>query len=522
MKFKLNKKLFLKQNSRVQVAIILGILILVNAIFYNLTARIDLTQNNDYSISSTTKRILKELDDIVTVNVYFSDNLPGQFIALRQEVGDILESYENYSRGKVKVNFLNPQADETTEQNVQAMGIQPLQFNQVEKDQYQVMTGYLGMAISYADKKEVLPVVQNTITLEYDLTGSIKKVTSDQDFVIGITQGHGERSFDQDLEGIVKNLEKQYQVEKIEILGEKLIDDKFSTLIIAGPSSSFGEKEKFILDQFLMQGKSILFLLDGVLVNNNLQPSLAEHNLNDLLENYGIKLNQNLVLDVSNTIATFSSGYGNFITQYPFWVKGLNQNFSQDSALVNKLESITLPWASSAQILSNARNNAEVVELVKTTSQAWEQASNFDLNPQGNLRPASGTQKQFNLAIFKSGELNSFFKDKENPLEENKEVLKIIDSGRIIFVGDSDFTTNSFLGRNQDNLIFMSNLVDGLTKDLDLVNIRSKGATSRPLKDLSDGVKSLLKYLNIFLPTLIIMIFGFIRFYLRKKETEFR
>ena len=102
-------KLFNKTNSTALIIIVIGILAVVNFFSYNIFYRLDLTQNKDYSISKASKKTVADLKDIVNIKAYFSANLPTQYINLRQEVGDILEEYANYSGGKVKVEFIDPE-----------------------------------------------------------------------------------------------------------------------------------------------------------------------------------------------------------------------------------------------------------------------------------------------------------------------------------------------------------------------------------------------------------------------------
>jgi ABC-type uncharacterized transport system involved in gliding motility auxiliary subunit len=223
------------------------------------------------------------------------------------------------------------------------------------------------------------------------------------------------------------------------------------------------------------------------------------------LENYGIKLNHDLVLDVSSAMASFTQGFITFSTNYPFWPKILKQGFDQDNVSVAKLESIVLPWVSSLEVIEEIISENNVSYLVRTTPKAWVQADNFSLNPQQMFVPTRNTGQR-NLAVSISGRFNSAYGDGST------------DTGRLIVVGDSDFMTDGFVQRNPDNLIFFQNLVDSLSLDEDLINIRSKGITDRPIKELSNIAKAGIRYSNIFGLTLVVVAFGLIRYFIRRRS----
>ncbi|MCK4553903.1 GldG family protein, partial [Candidatus Parcubacteria bacterium] len=486
-----NKKLINKTNLSITVLIIIGILAVINFFSYQIFHRWDLTQNKDYSISKVSKRTVGELDDIVNIKVYFSKNLPSQYITLHQEVGDILDEYVNYSNGKIRVEFIDPADDEDLAQKLMMIGIPELQFNVFEKDKMQIVRGYLGMAIQYGDKNEVIPVVQGTQNLEYQVTLAIKKVTSEEMATVGFVTSNGTASLENEISAAYKSLQELYQVRQVDLSTVEQVPPDINTLIIIGPKEPFEEEQLKAIDAHLCQGfggqgGSLLILVDGVKVEEGMIASVNNVGLDGLLENYGIKLNHNLVLDVSNSIASFTQGFFTFSTNYPFWPKVVKDGFDQENAAVAKLESLVLPWASSLEVLTDKINeNNKVSYLARTTNRAWSQDDNFNLNPQQMFAPSNG-QRQLTLAVSVFGKFNSVYDDGKTGV------------GRLIVVGDSDFIKDSFARNNPNNLIFFQNLVDSLSLDEDLINIRSKGITDRPIKELSDGQKAAIRYLNIF------------------------
>lgn len=503
----LTKKSIAKLNISAVVLIVIGILIVVNFLSYQLFFRWDLTENNDYSISKVSKRAAADLDDIVNIKVYFSQNLPSQYITLRQEVGDILDEYANYSGGNVRVEFVDPGDDDDLKRELMIAGIPELQFNVLEKDKYQVVMGYLGIAVQYGDKTEAIPVVENTQNLEYQITLAIKKVTGQIDSVVGFVTSGGSLNSQNEISFAFRKIAELYETREVDLTAGEVPAD-VNTLIIAGPKLPFSEEELKAIDKFVIRGGSLLVLTNGIEIGEGLQANINNVGLDALLENYGIKLNHDLVLDVSSAMASFNQGFVTFSTNYPFWPKVLKQGFDQDNPAVAKLESAVFPWASSLEVIPEATGENNISYLAKTTAKAWTQSDNFDLNPQSRSLgiPPTGNTGVKNLAVSISGKFMSAYGAGET------------DSGRLIVVGDSDFMTDGFAQRNPDNLILFQNLVDSLSLDSDLISIRSQGVTERPIKEISDGTKAAMRYGNIFGMTLIVVAFGLFRYYARRRS----
>ena len=187
---------------------------------------------------------------------------------------------------------------------------------------------------------------------------------------------------------------------------------------------------------------------------------------------------------------------------YPLWPKILAENFNKDNSIVAGLSSVILPWASSVEVLPGDGRQAEV--LIKTTDKAIAQSDAYNLEPQDSLRSGSDT-KQYDMAVLLRGKMVSPFGQGET------------DQGRVVVVGDSDFVKDSFSGPVSDNLLFFQNLVDGLALDGDMIDIRSKGVVERPIKPVSSATKETMRYLNIFSVSILMLIFGFVRYFLRRR-----
>ena len=499
---------------------IIAILVVLNLIFSNFYWHLDLTENKVYSLSPVTKDILKNLDDLITVKVYFSKDLPVNLSLVKTEVNDLLSNFNGYAGGNIKIEYKDPADNEEILQEVNMLGIPKLQFNTVSKDEYIIKEGYLGLALFFEDNKEVLPVVQSLDNLEYELVRMIKHLQKGVKDKIYFISGHQESDLEINLQSLKKILEEQYEISSFDLVQADNIPIDINTLIIAGPREDFSDKELYLVDQFLMRGGSLLVLDEGVKLGENLEATDTEQSkLFSLIDHYGIKINNNLVLDSSRAMAPFSSGFITFSVPYSLWPKIDQNGFNTENVMVSKLESLVLPWVSSLD-LQDSDEDTQIISLVSTSPKSWLQIENYNLDPNAQYNLNTLNLEKHVLAGFVSGQIDSYFKDKEKPVLENggDSFIDSTNEARVIVVGDSDFIEDSFLKSNPGNLIFAQNIIDGLSQDSDLINIRSRGMTNRPLEEMNDSQKVFWKYFNIFAAAIIVIIYGVLRFFLRKKN----
>lgn len=499
--------------------LIVAIVMMLNFIASRHFLRVDLTQNQIYAISDASKSIMRHLDDIVTVKVYFSEKLPPNLFDVQQYTDDILEELSSYSQGNLAVDFLSPTDPQIANQALQ-YGIPQIRMNIVEKDKLEVKNGFLGIAVIYGDRVEVLPVIQNTRDIEYDLIASIKKVTALKPRTVGFVTGHNEPDLTKEVAlgqlasfSLLKGaLDRNYEVVTIDLSEENSLEE-VDTLLLAGSKTSFSDEEKYAIDQFLLNGGSIIAFLDSIEVGDNLQTSFSTLDLNELFKNYGVEIEEKFVLDVSNETATFNQGSSFFISPYSFWVKVVNMNFNQENPIVSKLDSFILPWVSPIK-LSEKEGVASTV-LAKTTENAWVQESPFNLDP-GLVHEVS-QKDQFPLAVLLKGEFASFFTEDDAPVDGDH-LDASIEPGRLFLVGNSRFAMDRFVQQFPQNLLFTMNAIDYLTLDESLISIRSKASIDLPLKDLAAQQRQLVKMIGILLMPVLVVAFGIVRFVYRKKK----
>ncbi|MCB1194964.1 GldG family protein [bacterium] len=541
----MKRKLELTTHSSLFILIVLGVLVLINGISVNSFFRIDLTENKQFTISDPTKKILETLDDLVTIKLYFSKNLPPVMMIGERAVRDLLDEYRAYSNGNIVVKKEDPASSPELEQQVHSIGIPQVQMTFREKDKVEVKNGYLGMAIFYGDKTEVIPIVQDIDNLEYDLTSAIRKVTANKVFKIGFLTGHDERDLRRDFSAIQGALEQQYETEIVSVANGEPIPDEIETLIIAGPKKDFSQRDLFEIDQFIMKGKKLIVLMDTIDINFEAGLSAAprQHTLLGLLEHYGIRINTDLVLDRYNDRLTYSEspdGRVQYITtvQYPFFVKAFRNNFDQDNPVLRGIESLTFTWTSSIEILNFKLKNADVTKLIQSSEYSWVQKGRFNLTPKQDFNHPPDEEKQFLISAIVSNEFPSYFAGKEipAPLKDNdssatvppvelpddsaREIITQSPATQILAVGNSFFITSDNLRRFGSNGIFFLNAVDWMTQGEALIGIRTRSITERPIKEMSDASKGFARFINIFGMAAGAVCFGIIFTLSRKRRRK--
>ncbi len=492
--------------------LIVVIVLMVNFIASRHFVKIDLTRHQLYEVSDASKTIMQDLDDIVTVQVIFSEKLPPNLFAVRQYVDDMLDELSSYSKGNLMLDFLNPESPDVRTEALR-LGIPQIQMNIVEKDKLEVKNGFLGIAVIYGDRHEVLPVVQNILNVEYDLVAAIKKVTAAETLTVGFVSGHEEPSLEDKVEvgqsgdsyALLKRaLSRNYSVKSVDLAEEDALKE-VDTLILAGSKSEYSEDEIKLIDTFFMKGGSLVALLDSVQVSADLKAAVQDLGLSELFSHYGFSIDNRLALDVSSERASFNQGYVNFIISYPFWIKGVKQNFAPENPIVNQLDSVVLPWTSPLSFFE--KDGIDVTPLIHTTKAAWTNEEPFSLDP--NSIQTVPEKDQHTLIALLTGDFEPF-----SELEEGDD----LSPGRLLVVGNSYFATDRFIRLFGQNLTFIMNAIDYLTLDESLISIRSKSSFDLPLKDLTIRERQVVKFIGILLVPLLVIGYGVSRFILKKRK----
>jgi gliding-associated putative ABC transporter substrate-binding component GldG len=504
----------------IRIALVFGIIALLNIIGVRFFTRIDLTSSKMYTLSDASRELVKSLDDKFLVKAYFSSDLPAPYNNNRRYLQDQLDDYRAYSRGNFQYEFIDPSKKQDLEQEAQRYGIPPVQVQVLKEDKFQVEKAYMGLVFLYGDKQERMPVVQRTDNLEYDISSAVKKLTSKQLKKVGFLTGQGEPSL-QKINRLKDVLEKQYLVSTVDLAGGKSIPPDIAVLVIDAPTSAFKGWEKFLIDQYLMDGGKIAFLLNKVeasLQNQRGQP--ANIDLDDLLEAYGVRINTDLVRDTRCAMVTVSQQSGFFViqNQVPFPYLPMASDFSKGSPIVKDLGSVIFFFASSIDTSLARSKGLGLDVLMESSSRSGRQEGVFFFNPTAPMTRDMFSESGIPLAVALEGSYTSAFRDKpvvlDSTVRSSIDTTRRLYSGkasRIVVVGDGDFIQDEYSGGSRDNIIFASNMIDWLADDIGLALIRSRDTSPKPLAEVSEGTKSLVKGLNLAAPPLLVVIVGVLR-----------
>ena len=489
------------QNSRsftLYIGIALAAVILINLISRNGFVRIDLTDNQIYSLSPSSKSILGQMDDLLTAKVYFTQNLPGQYGNNRRYLQDILEEYVAYSGGNLHFEFYRPGEDRQLGQEAQKYGIQPVQLQVIENDKLEVKRVYMGMVLLYGDRREILPVIQTTTGLEYEITTKIKKLVDDRRRTVGIASISDQTV---QAETITTLLRETYNVRTLPLAQE--VPPDVELLLINGVTDSLSEEEINALKAYIERGGNLF------LAQSRIQADLAAQrgasiasNIFDILDLYGLQLEENLVLDRACGNVTVSQSHGflrfNTAVEYPFFPR--IREFS-DHIIVGGLEQVHLLFSS--EITFEDPNGLHIQPLFTTSEQSFTMTGFYNLNPLQNPAFQSLSDPGKVVGVYATARSDT-----------------TAGASQMVLVSDSSFLLDGGGGRMPENGVFVLNAADVLIGDRDLVALRSREVTERPLQGVEEGAKARWKWMNILLPPLLVIGFGLFQWRIEKNRAR--
>ncbi len=507
------------------VLLVIANLVLLNMWSSRLFGRLDLTDTKVYTLSDVTKDIIRELDEPLTIKAYFTKDLPAPYNNVARFVEDQLAEMKAFGGGNFRYEFLDPQDEETLKKEAESFRIEPIQVNEYRQDKVQFKLAYLGMVLIYQDRQEVIPVVQSLENIEYDIVGKIRRITTDKTPTIGFLGGHGEPGLRENMGQLDSELRKMYDLKPVNLAARSGVPDDIDLLCIIGPKEDIPEAEQFMIDQYLMSGGKIFWALNMVDADiSQMQAQKSALRINPMLENYGIKLTDQLVLDKSAPTLPFQTmtRYGRQITMvtYPFFPEVIN--FNRELAPMGVMRNIRYYFPSVFDTtIAAGMDSVDVTPLMYSSNKSSLMAAPYDINPLTARNMNDYNQGPFALGAVVSGKFDSFWKDKEIPKAEDgtpvseDPIIPKSPETRMIVLGDANFVQDQFVVPGLDNMVMALNIIDWMVQDERLIEIRSRDVSSRPITEVSDAARRTIKYINMIVPSLLIIIFGLIRWQMR-------
>ena len=488
-------------------------LVIVNLFGRHIGGRLDLTPGRAYTLSPATRTILSQLPDLVTIRLFVTKELPPEVTLLKRDVDDLLSDFRSAGGGKVRLVVLDPAEDEAAADEARSLGIPPVQFNVARKAEFQIKEGYLGLAVQYAGDSKVVPVIQRTDDLEYQLISDVRMLTREHQPVVGLytaPPGFGQRQAP-GFTGLEGQLRKSYEVRRIELETDSLSADQLSALILEGTPPLFADSIANKIEAYLRDGGSALVLARGMQMPAQQSQPIATATpvvWNRILQPYGVSIAGDMVWDLSsNEAVSMRASFGNVLVNYPFWLKAISTKASTINA---ELGTLFMPWSSTIDwdeapagivtpLFTTSKNGGTDVETALISPQRRE-FSRDSLETRVvavQVVPAAGTPGDSALAA--------------------------VPSGRLVIAGNDDFLSDQWAsGATSQNLTFALNAVDWLAQDEALIAIRAKDRTPPSLVFGSDGTRSLVHYGNLGGVPLLVILLGGLRLYRRRRLTRRR
>ena len=511
------KRYFNNTFSRVGGALLL--LLVINYIAQQWHSRIDLTQDKRYTLSETTRKTLSQIQQPLVIDVLLKGNIPTEFKKLQTEAIQLLEEY-TAANDHLIVNFVNPLEDEPNAdaaiQNLINNGLQPLQIAQTEAGKSSVEYIFPWAVISDGKRVEKVRLfidklgttdqerVQNSVQrLEYNLTDALHKFTVKKQKKIAILRSNGTLE-DVYLYDFLKTAREYYFIapftlDSVATNAEKTLKDleKFDLLLVAKPTSPFSDEQKQVIDQYIMNGGRVLWLIDQV--NVSLEDMYKtggvtmamplDLNLTDMFFQYGFRLNYTLINDLyfSEIVVATGEGSQSRYMNIP-WVYNPMVLSSNNHLINSNLDAVRLQFANGIDTLKNG-----VKKTVLLSSSPFSKADGTPREINLRIDPKAMNKELYKkgnipLAVLLEGEFKSMYKDRVRPLEL-KENATLSRPTKMIVVSDGDIIKNDFDSQHKmplelgfdrwtskyyDNKAFLQNAMNYLLDDTEFLTLRNK------------------------------------------------
>jgi gliding-associated putative ABC transporter substrate-binding component GldG len=524
-----------RANLFVQLGLVLLIAVLLNLLGMRYFKRLDLTSDRVHSLSQPTKALMKRLERPLVVKVFFTKGLEAPYNNHERLFLEKLEEFQAWSGGRMRVEVVDPsekiveivdgkERTRTREQEALRLGVMPNQSQYRDRTRIELRQVYMGAALLYGERQQIIPVVTRLSGLEYDIARAIKRLVDPEPDKVGYTTGHGEVELSTDTRAPIQALRSQLadnniQLVPVELEGAADQLTELDALIVVGPTSSFSPLASFRLDQFLMSGRGLGILL------SNYQPHTESgevvpvfHGLDSLLGAYGIRHNRDLVLDrQSNSKMPMPVRRGRVVNRVNVNtpVIPVIRELSSDSPIVRGIPMLTMPFSSSIDISDTDTPDLVYTVLAKSSADASRSQAIRKIDPYTLKEPGMGEIKGSSAVLVQArGVFHSAFSNREapDPGEGAPEEIVVRESAdsRLVVSGTSHFMAN--------NAMAMLNLVDWLVADLALVDIRSKTLQLPTLNPMEARQVRVLKLFNLLGPVALLLLFGLLRGFLRRRS----
>jgi ABC-2 type transport system permease protein len=535
-------------------------LVLLNLLASYFFFRIDLTEEKRFSVKDQTKEILQNLDDKVYVEVYLEGDLNAGFTRFRNSIRELLDEFRVHSGNKLSYRFINPgEAQSEKARNefmseLAAKGIQPTNIIDTRNGQRIEKIVFPGAVVSYGGDEQGVMLLKSNKTgtadekinqsiegLEFEIANTIYQLTNAERKQVGLVKGHGELD-SLSIAGLVDALHDVYDVFNVSLSNPSLTD--FDVLIVAKPTRPFSETDKFLLDQYIMNGGKVMMFVDRLEANMD---SIAYQdyfafpyniNLDDQLFRYGVRINFDLIQDRNSGFYPVVVGRsGNKpdiqLVQWPFFPL---INRYAEHPMTRNLDAVIAQFASSIDTVKAAGIKKTPIMFTSESSRTITAPVNINVN---DLRkdPSQESYEQSYLPVgyLLEGEFTSLYKNRFPPEEVGQRTIKeTSEKTKLIIVSDGDVIKNQINPRTRQpqalgfdqftnttfgNKDLVLNMLAYLTEEDGLIHARTREVMIRPLdRERIRNERTKWQLINLLLPLVLLISYGVARSYFRKRK----
>ncbi len=573
-------------------AIAIVAVILLNIISSFLYKRIDMTEDKRYSLSAGTIDFLENPDNFqnrLSLKIYFDGKLPAELKHFRNAIEDKLKEFKQYAGDRIEYQFIDPNVGSENEQQAlfeslygKGKGILPMDIVYMKDGSQSQMMVWPGAVIDYGgstvntiqflpgttpgkpyDLNGITEMIENSINnMEYMLISSLRRATQKSKPRVGFLQGHGELTFAQ-TQRARSLIAPYYAIADVAINDSLAALENIDGLIIARPTQKFSDRELYIIDQFVMRGGRLMCFLDALNLdedslnkNGMTHTTRNETGLERMLFDYGLKLNDNYVVDARCAPKPVPFAKQSMI---PWFFHVLASPTKHP--ISRNLEPVSLKYASEIQFVGNSTNTLTPVLTSSANSNVTGLAPmvnlgmplNYGKNPELIGNPTAEVNKRC-LAGLAEGKFKSYFKNRIVEEFANNPVAKYKDQstkeGKVLLIGNGRFIANSYDSMQAKNGIdfmyrptefndlrmdaelaqvgvplyfgnqeFFQNLADYMLGDHSVIDIRSRQIDIHAIdKEKIKSDATFYKIINLLLPVVLVLLFALVMSYIRKRK----
>lgn len=545
------------KNKYSKIIVLLAGVVLLNIIGSKIYKRFDLTEDNRYTLSKATEKIVENVKDIIVITVYLKGDFPAEFKRLQTETKLHLEELKALNKN-IQFRFVDPAE---IAENLIESGLEPSRLQIQENGKLSEIVMFPWAVVSHKNKTENVPLLKDVFSnsqdqqlessiqnLEFAFANAIHKVTTEKSKKIAVLRGNGELN-DVYMADFLRKLGEYYflapfTLDSVAVNPQKTLEQisAFDLAIIAKPTKKFTEAEKFTIDQFVMNGGKTLWLIDNVQAELDSLMQTGETlayprdlGLTDLFFNYGIRINTDLITDLYSSEIPLATGnignqtqFSQFLWEYFPLVNSMNNH-----PINNNIEAVSLKFANSIDTL---KNHIQKTALLQSSPLSKSVGTPVIISLRTiTQKPNEAEYNKGNkpISVLLEGKFKSAYFERIKPFEIENSKENGIDN-KMVVVADGDIIANELskgkpleLGLNKwtnqryGNKEFLLNAVNYLLDDSGLINIRSKTVKIDFLdKEKAYAEATKWQLINMLFPLIILAFFGIVFNYFRKKKYQ--